>query len=63
MIFGSLFMCTYPQKFEYNINLEFNADALYEAKLRRNNMIKSKSLDAQAIIKLGEQRNLMAAAQ
>jgi hypothetical protein len=56
-------MCTYPQRFEYNINLEFNADALYEAKLRRNNMIKRKSLDAQAIIKLGEQRNLMAAAQ
>ena len=58
IIVAPMFMCTYPQRFQYNINLEFNADALFEAKLRKANMVKNKKLDAAGIIKLGEQRDL-----
>lgn len=29
-----MFLCEYPEIFEHNIDLEFNADNVYEAKLR-----------------------------
>ena len=56
IIFGPMFMCNYPQRFEYNVNLEFNADNLYEAKLRNVRMLQNKKLDAKGIIAIGEQR-------
>jgi len=45
MIFAPMFLCTYPQRFDYNVNLEFNADNIYEHKLRMARMIKAKKMD------------------
>lgn len=41
IIFAPMFLCTYPQRFTYNVNLEFNADNVYEAKLRMARMFKA----------------------
>merc|ERR1719498_847843 len=41
IIFAPMFLCQYPQKFTYNVNLEFNADNVYEAKLRMARAIKA----------------------
>ena len=57
MIFAPMFLCTYPQRFDYNVNLEFNADNLYEHKLRMARMIKSKKMDKSKI------QNMMEAQQ
>ena len=53
LIFAPMFLCTYPQKFDYNVNLEFNADNVYEAKLRMARMMKAKKMDPKAIIAFG----------
>ena len=40
IIFVPMFVCTSPEHFKHNINLEFMADNLYEAKLRFKNNLK-----------------------
>lgn len=39
-IIVSLFICSYPEVFEHNVNLEFLADNLYEIKLRMSKYFK-----------------------
>lgn len=36
----SLFLCSYPEVFEHNVNLEFLADNLFEMKLRMSKFFK-----------------------
>lgn len=46
-----IFVCSSPEVFEHNVNLEFLADNLYEIKLRLNKYMKDKfkeQLKAQA---------------
>ena len=34
LIFGPMFACDYPERFTYDVNLEFNADHVYAMKLK-----------------------------
>ena len=40
IIFIPMIMCSYPEQFKHNVNLEFMADNLYEAKLRWRTQLK-----------------------
>jgi len=39
ILVAPLFLCEYPEVFEHNIDLEFNADNIFEAKLRSQNKV------------------------
>jgi hypothetical protein len=40
IIFVPMFACTWPEEFTHNVNLEFIADTIFEAKLRVGNRMR-----------------------
>ena len=44
LIFGPMFICDYPELFEHNVDMEFNADNEFARKLRGGHMPASKSM-------------------
>jgi len=44
LIFAPMFVCDYPEMFEHNVDLEFNADNVFALKLRGGHLPASKSM-------------------